>query len=462
MPGSPEDSATNPQANDSARRRRWPWLLAAAPLLAAALGYWAIERAGLFPGAQRAGGAESSGSDQGGTGQSGTGRPGATAGRAGPGGFGRGGPGGGDAARVMPVTVVAAERANVPVVLNALGTVTSLRTVTVRSQVDGQLLRVLFREGQLVKAGELLAEIDPRPFQVQLAQAQGQLARDRALLENARVDLERYRTLVKQDAASAQQLDTQQALVHQYEGVLKTDQAQVDNARLQLAYSRITAPFAGRLGLRLVDPGNLVRAGDATGLVTITQIQPIGVVFSLPEKDLATVLRRYRAGQSMTAQALDRDQRAVLATGRLTTLDNQIDTTTGTLKMKAEFANTDGVLFPNQFVNVRLEIDTLENAVVVPSAAIQRGSPGTYVYVVRSDNTVALRKVTLGPVDGERTVVGDGVAAGERVVVDGVDNLRDGARVEPIAKAAAERAATQAAAPRRRPSNAAFPRQQPH
>jgi multidrug efflux system membrane fusion protein len=348
------------------------------------------------------------------------------------------------------VTVATAERADVPVVLNALGTVSSLRTVTVRSRVDGQLLRVNFREGQMVKAGELLAEIDPRPFEVQLAQAQGQLARDRALLENARLDLERYRTLVEQEAASAQQLDTQQALVRQYEGTVKSDQGQVDNARLQLAYARITAPFPGRLGLRLVDPGNIVRAGDATGIVTITQVQPIGVTFSVPEKDLSPVLQRYREGESMTVQALDREQRVVLATGRLTTLDNQIDVATGTLKMRAEFANADGALFPNQFVNVRLRIDVLKGAIVVPSAAVQRGSPGTYVYAVQDDGTVALRKVATGPVDGERTVVASGISAGERVVVDGVDNLRDGARVEPIDKAAAERTASQPAAARKR------------
>ena len=351
--------------------------------------------------------------------------------------------GGASAERPIPVIVSAAERADVPVVLNALGTVTSLRTVTVRSRVDGQLLRTHFREGQTVKAGELLAEIDPRPFEVQLSQAQGQLARDRALLENAKLDLQRYRTLVEQEAASAQQLDTQQALVRQYEGAVKSDQGQVDNARLQLTYARITAPFSGRLGMRLVDPGNIVRAGDATGLVTITQVQPISVTFSLPEKHLAPVLARYREGTVMTAQALDRDQRAVLATGRLTTLDSQIDVTTGTLKMRAEFANADGVLFPNQFVNVRLRIDLLEGATVIPSAAIQRGSPGTYVYAVQDGGTVALRKVEPGPVDGERSVVTSGVAVGERVVVDGVDNLRDGAKVVPIDRAAAQRAAEQ-------------------
>lgn len=355
----------------------------------------------------------------------------------------------------MPVTVAAAERADVPVMFAALGTVTSLRTVTVRSQVDGQLMRVQFREGQLVKAGDLLAEIDPRQFEVQLAQAQGQMTRDRALLENARRDLERYRTLVKKEAASEQQLDTQRALVQQYEGAVKSDQGQIDNVRLQLTYSRITAPISGRLGLRLIDAGNIVRAGDATGLVTITQIEPIGVVFSLPEKELSPVLERYRSGQPMVVQALDRDQAKVLATGRLTTLDNQIDTATGTLKMKAEFANSDNSLFPNQFVNVRLIIDTLEDAVVVPSAAIQRGAPGIYVYVVQEDHRVALRVVTLGPVQGERTVVQSGVAASESVVIDGVDNLRDGIKVEPVAKSAAERLATQPAATPHPPAGAA-------
>jgi len=454
MPESPVDAERAAPAVPRSRpllRRPWFWLLL---LALAAGGYWAIDfakrRAGGTGEAPVAQGTETGGAPTGGpAGASAPGAGGAQApGRAGaPGPVGRGA---GGTERPIPVTVAAAERADVPVVLNALGTVSSLRTVTVRSRVDGQLLRVNFREGQMVKAGDLLAEIDPRPFEVQLAQAQGQLARDRALLENAKLDLERYRTLVAQEAASAQQLDTQQALVRQYEGAVKSDQGQVDNARLQLEYARITAPFPGRLGLRLVDPGNIVRAGDATGIVTITQVQPIGVTFSVPEKDLAPVLKRYREGRSMTVQALDREQRVVLATGRLTTLDNQIDVATGTLKMKAEFANADGALFPNQFVNVRLRIDVLEGATVVPSAAVQRGSPGTYVYAVQDGGTVALRKIVTGPVDGERTVVTSGISAGERVVVDGVDNLRDGARVEPIDKAAAERAAAQPAAARKR------------
>ncbi|NLD69412.1 MAG: MdtA/MuxA family multidrug efflux RND transporter periplasmic adaptor subunit [Limnobacter sp.] len=356
------------------------------------------------------------------------------------------GAGDGDA-RPLPVTVAIAERRDVPLVLDALGTVTSLNTVTVRSRVDGQLLRVHFREGQPVRAGDLLAEIDPRPFEVALAQAEGQMARDRALLENARVDLERYRTLVRQDAASTQQLDTQKALVRQYEGIVQADMGLVESARLQLSWTRITAPLSGRLGMRLVDPGNLVRANDATGLVTITQIRPIGVSFALPERDLPAVLKRQRAGERMTVQALDRDRRRVLASGVLTTIDNQIDTATGTLRMKAEFANEDAALFPNQFVNVRLSVDTLPGAIVVPSAAIQRGSRGTFVYVVGDGERAVLRPVSTGPEHRESTVIEAGVEAGERVVVDGVDNLREGTRVEAIVKGEAERAAAEAAQP---------------
>ncbi len=453
MPEPSDARATDPSSRDAPARRAWPSVVVVLVLLvAAAFGWWWWQHRAAAPAGASSPGAGASSPGAGTSSPAaGGGAPASSAARRGP---PTGAQRGSEATRVLPVTVVAATRADVPIVRDALGTVTSLRTVVVRAQVDGQLLRVTFREGQLVKAGELLAEIDPRPFEVQLAQAQGQLARDRALLENAKVDLERYRTLVKQDAASAQQLDTQAALVRQYEGTLKTDQAQVDNARLQLGYTRITAPFAGRAGLRLVDPGNLVRAGDTTGLVTITQIQPIGVTFSVAEKDLGPILERYRAGREMQVQALDRDQREVLATGRLTTIDNQIDTTTGTLKMKAEFANADAALFPNQFVNVRVQIDKLRDAIVIPSAAVQRGSPGTYVYVVQAGNTVALRRVSLGPADGQRTVVRDGVSAGERVVVDGVDNLRDGARVEPIDKEAAERAAEQPGEPRRRTAGA--------
>jgi len=453
MPEPSDARATDPSSRDAPERRAWPSVVVVLVLLvAAAFGWWWWQHRAAAPAGASSPGAGASSPGAGTSSPAaGGGAPASSAARRGP---PTGAQRGSEATRVLPVTVVAATRADVPIVRDALGTVTSLRTVVVRAQVDGQLLRVTFREGQLVKAGELLAEIDPRPFEVQLAQAQGQLARDRALLENAKVDLERYRTLVKQDAASAQQLDTQAALVRQYEGTLKTDQAQVDNARLQLGYTRITAPFAGRAGLRLVDPGNLVRAGDTTGLVTITQIQPIGVTFSVAEKDLGPILERYRAGREMQVQALDRDQREVLATGRLTTIDNQIDTTTGTLKMKAEFANADAALFPNQFVNVRVQIDKLRDAIVIPSAAVQRGSPGTYVYVVQAGNTVALRRVPPGPGDGQRPVGRDGGAAGDRAVADGVDTLRAGARVEPIDKEAAERAAEQPGEPRRRTAGA--------
>ena len=417
-------------------RRPWLLLVILTVLAGCALGWWVWYRAA--PGVGATGQtAATDVSGRPGAGRSNAARPGSQS----------------AADRVIPVTVVAAERADVPITLGALGTVTSLNTVVVRPQVSGPLLRVNSREGQLVKAGELLAEIDPRPFQVQLAQAEGQLARDRALLENARVDLKRYRTLVTQDAASQQQLDTQQALVHQYEGTLQSDQGQVENARLQLSYTRIVAPLSGRLGLRLVDAGNIVGPGDANGLVTITQIQPISVVFSLPENELAPVLERYRNGREMEVQAFGRDQTTLLGTGRLTTLDNQIDTTTGTLKMKAQFDNADTTLFPNQFVNVSLRVDTLAGATVVPSAAIQRGSPGTFVYVVLPGDTAGLRKVVAGPVDGGRTVVLSGVEVGDRVVVDGVDNLRDGARIEPVDKVAAERAA-QAPAPKRADADA--------
>lgn len=344
----------------------------------------------------------------------------------------------------MPVTVATVGRADVPVTLDALGTVESLHTVTVRSQVDGPLVRVAFREGQFVQAGALLAEIDPRPFEVQLAQAQGQLARDRALLENARRDLARYRELVRQDAASEQQRDTQAALVAQYESVLQIDQAQVDHARLQLGYTRITAPISGLLGMRLVDAGNLVRAGDATGLVTITQMAPIAVGFAVAEQEIAPILARYHAGEAMAVQALDRTASTVLAEGRLTTLDNRIDVTTGTLRMKAQFANTDRALYPNQFVNARIAIDRLADALVVPAAAVQRGSAGTWVYVVETaadgaDATVRRQPVETGPGWRDSVVVRSGLADGERVVVDGVDNLRDGTSVEPVDRQEAER-----------------------
>jgi multidrug efflux system membrane fusion protein len=333
-----------------------------------------------------------------------------------------------------PVVAVPAAQSDIDVIVNGLGTVTPLRTVTVRSRVDGELVRVLFEEGQIVKEGQLLAEIDPRQFQVQLAQAQGQLARDRALLENAQLDLERYRTLFKQDSIAKQQVDTQASLVRQYEGAIAVDASQVDNARLQLAYARITAPISGRIGLRMVDPGNIVRAGDTNGLVVITQLQPVAVLYTVPQDLLPAVMKRLQEGKTrgdeIVVEAWDRDQKAKLGQGALASADNQVDPQTGTVKLKAQLPNQDGALFPQQFVNVRMQLDTLHDAIVVPSAAVQRGAQGMFVYVVQPDKTVALRTVKLGPLDGQRQAIAEGLAPGELVVTDGVDRLRPGAQVE--------------------------------
>ncbi len=338
--------------------------------------------------------------------------------------------GGDPAGRVMPVVAVAAKTDSVNVYLNGLGTVTPLKTVTVRSRVDGQLMRVAFREGQVVKEGELLAEIDARPFQAQLTQYEGQMARDQALLANARIDLERYRVLLAQDSIAKQQVDTQEALVRQYEGVVKLDQGLVDNARLQLVYARVTAPIAGRLGLRQVDAGNIVRAGDANGLVVITQLQPITVVFTIPEDNLPPVMKKLQAGEKLPVDAYDRSDKVKLATGTLLTADNQIDPATGTVKLKAQFSNDDYALFPSQFANVHMLVDVKLDATVVPTAAVQRGTAGTFVYVVKADSTVTVRVVKLGPTQGEAVTVESGVTSGEMVVVDGADKLREGAKVE--------------------------------
>jgi membrane fusion protein, multidrug efflux system len=329
----------------------------------------------------------------------------------------------------MPVTSAVAQKGDMPMTLDALGTVTPLATVTVRTQISGQLTQVAFQEGQTVQKGDFLAEIDPRPYQNALDQAQGQLLKDQALLKNAQLDLARYETLLKQDSVSRQQRDTQEYLVHQDEGIVRSDQAQVDNAKLNLAYCHILAPITGRVGLRQVDQGNYVQTNDTNGIIVITQLKPISVIFSVPEDSLPAILARLHAGASLEVRAYDRSRTNLLATGTLATVDNQIDTTTGMLKLRALFDNGDESLFANQFVNVQLLIDTLHDSTLVPTAAILRGAPGTFVYVIKPDDTVSVRPVKLGPADGERVAVASGLEPGESVVVDGADKLRDGAKI---------------------------------
>src|ERR1700694_2635525 len=339
--------------------------------------------------------------------------------------FGRGaqdpakaGPGKGDpSARAIPVVVAPARKGSIEVYIGALGTVTPRNMVVVRTRVDGQLMTVAFREGQDVKAGDLLAQIDPRPFEVQLTQANGQMARDQAQLKNAQVDLERYRTLLAQDSISKQQVDTQEALVRQYQGAVQSDQGAIDNARLQITYARVAAPIGGRVGLRQVDPGNIVHASDSNGLVTITQVQPITVIYPVPEDNVPRIVKRVQGGQELAVEAFDRSGKNKLATGRMLTIDNQIDTTTGTVKVKAEFPNQDAALFPNQFVNVRMAVETRQDVTLVPTAAIQRGAPGTFVFLVKQDQSVAMTPVKLGAVEGESTEVQNGVDPGNLVVV---------------------------------------------
>jgi multidrug efflux system membrane fusion protein len=335
----------------------------------------------------------------------------------------------GDGAAVMPVVAVPATMGDIDIALNALGTVTSLATVTIKSQISGQLVRVAYQEGQMVNKGDLLAEIDSRPYELALTQAQGALERDQAMLQGAELDLKRYQDLVKTNAIPRQQLDQQSALVLQDRGLVMSDQAQIDTQKLNIAYCHIVAAVTGRVGLRLVDQGNYVTPGDPTGIAVITQLKPISVVFTVAEDNLPQIVKRIRAEATLPVTAFDRSGTTKLAVGELKTLDNQIDTTTGTLKLRAEFANEDEILFPNQFVNIKLLVDVLHDATIVPTSAIQRGAPGTFVYLANADNTVTVRPVTLGPTSGDRVAVQSGLAAGDLVVIDGADKLRNGARI---------------------------------
>jgi len=329
----------------------------------------------------------------------------------------------------IPVGVAPVTKGDMPVILSQLGTVTPLATVTLKTQINGYLTEVAFQEGQMVKKGDFLAQIDPRPYQVALEQAEAQLAKDQALLRNARVDLQRYNTLVAENSIARQTRDTQVSLVAQYEATTKSDQAQIDAQKLNLTYCHIVAPVTGRVGLRQVDAGNYVQTSDPNGIVVVTQLQPISVIFTLPEDNLPEVFKRWHAGALLPVTAYDRSGSVELDKGTLSTIDNQIDTTTGTVKLRAMFNNEQLALFPNQFVNVQLVVDTLHNVDIVPSASIQRGAPGTFVYLVKPDHTVAVQKVKLGPTDGRHVAILSGLEPGESIVVDGTDRLRDGAKV---------------------------------
>jgi multidrug efflux system membrane fusion protein len=406
----PEPGTSAPSATVPTKSRWWLWILALAVIALGCWYYYASRSASPVADAAAPG----------------------TPGK-GKGGSGAGGP-------VVPVVVASAQRGDLPVYFSGLGTVTAFNTVTVRSRVDGQLISVAFKEGQFVHEGDLLAQIDPRPFQVQLEQAQGQLAKDQAQRKDAEVNFERYKLLFNEGVIPQQQLDTQGALVGQFDGAITSDLSQIDNAKLQLTYSRITAPISGRIGLRLVDAGNIVHATDANGLLVITQLQPISVIFSLPQDQLPDVIAKLHAGAQLTVDAYDRDDTAKIASGKLMTIDNQIDLTTGTYKLKSMFANADNALFPNQFVNVHLLVDTKHNLTIVPTAAIQRGPQGTYVYAVAKDpagkdSIAKIIPVTIAQTTGSSVGLSAGLNPGDAVVIDGQDKLQDGTKINPSTSA---------------------------
>jgi membrane fusion protein, multidrug efflux system len=392
---------------------RWVWILALAVLIGGSVWYFRGSRSST----------EAQGPAAPGGASKGQGRQGAGAG-----GF------------VVPVVVATAQRGDLPVYFDGLGTVTAFNTVTLHSRVDGQITKINFQEGQFVHQGESLLEIDPRPYQVQLEQAEGQLAKDQAQLRDVQVNYERFQLLYKEGVIPKQQLDTQGAQVGQFEGSIKADQGTIDSAKLQLVYSRVTAPISGRIGLRLVDIGNIVHASDTNGLLVITQLQPIAVIFSLPQDQLPQVATKLRNGEQLVVDAYDRDDTTKIESGKLLTIDNQIDTTTGTYKLKAVFNNDRNLLFPNQFVNVHLLADVKKNLVIVPASAIQRGPQGTYVYVVQSGNTAKIETVTIALTTANNVGLSAGLNAGDVVVVDGQDKLQDGSQVNPSPAPAAPNA----------------------
>jgi membrane fusion protein, multidrug efflux system len=384
------------------RRRGWVWLVVLAIL--AALAYWQWPKLKTFLPA------------------------GDTTSQATAKGRGRGRGAGGGTSQVVAAR---ATKGNIKVFVTGLGAVTPIYTVTLNSRVTGELMKVQFKEGQLVQKGDLLLEIDPRPYEVQLEQAEGQLIHDEALLKNANLDLDRYKTLMKQDAIPQQQLDTQLALVTQYEGTIKTDQSQIDSAKLNLVYCKITSPITGRVGLRLVDPGNIVQSTGTAGLVVITQIDPISLIFTVAEDALPPIIAKMRAGQQLTVEAWDRENQTKLADGKLETIDNQIDPTTGTLKLRAVFANGEGKLFPSQFVNAHLLVEQKPNVTLLPNNGIQRNSKGTYVWLINPDRTVNIHSVSVGTTEGDQSEITAGLTPGDTVVTVGVDRLEEGGKVSP-------------------------------
>ena len=406
-PMGPNPSDERPLGGESGSKgHRWLWIVALAVVIA--VGFW------YFRGSRSSTEAQGPGGPGGAAAGKGQGRQGAGAG-----GF------------VVPVVVASAQRGDLPVYFNGLGTVTAFNTVTVRSRVDGQITKINFQEGQFVHQGQDLVDIDSRPFQVQLEQAEGQLAKDQAQLRDVQVNYERFQLLYKEGVIPKQQVDTQGAQVGQFEGSIKGDQGAIDSAKLQIVYSHVTAPISGRVGLRLVDVGNIVHATDSTGLLVITQLQPIAVIFSLPQDQLPQVASRLQRGEQLVVDAYDRDDSTKIESGKLLTIDNQIDTTTGTYKLKSVFNNDRNTLFPNQFVNVHLLADVKRNLVIVPAPAIQRGPQGTYVYVVQSGNTAKIQSVTIAQSTADKVGLSAAVNPGDSVVVDGQDKLQDGSKISP-------------------------------